>query len=96
VTFGFSDAEIIEGGEDAERRARDELRRDQRVRIAMNSGKPEIARSRLRSARFGSVEDVETGTLYGISAGEHDGAHDTFDAFAIAKDGSPIFLERLP
>jgi hypothetical protein len=92
---GFSDQDLIEGGEPAQARARDEFRRDQRLRVAMNSGKPEIARARLAPARFGSVEDVETGTLYRISAAEHDGANDTFDAFAVAKSGDPIFLERV-
>ena len=59
---GFSDESLIEGGEDAQRRARDDLRRDQRVRVVMNSDWPQLARDELRPAHLrGLLEHVQTG-----------------------------------
>ena len=92
---GFSDQALIEGGADAERRARDELRREQRLRIAMTSGKPELPRSDLAPAHLGLLEHTPTGEYYAVSLGEQYGEKlDTFAAFYIDRNGDPVFLER--
>ena len=92
---GFSDAELVEGGPDAERRARDELRREQRVRIAMQSGKPELARSDLVPAHLGLLEHKPTGDFYSPSLAEQTGEqYDSFEAFLIERSGDVTFLER--
>jgi hypothetical protein len=70
---GFSDQEIVEGGEDAQRRARDELRREQRLRVAMQSGWPELARADLIPAHLGLLEHTPTGDFYAVSRGEQYG-----------------------
>jgi hypothetical protein len=92
---GFSDQEIVEGGEDAQRRARDELRREQRLRVAMQSGWPELARADLIPAHLGLLEHTPTGDFYAVSRGEQYGEKfDTAAAFYIDPTGAAVFLER--
>jgi hypothetical protein len=92
---GFSDEQTIEGGVDAERRARDELRREQRVRVAMTSGHPELARADLAPAHLGLLEHKPSGEFYVVSRGEQYGEKfDTFAAFIVERDGDVTFLER--
>ena len=95
---GFSDEELIEGGEPAEREARDKLRRDQRVRIAMMSGKPELPRSELVPARLPSrsvLEHTPSGEFFAPTSAEQNGTeHDSFDAFLIERSGDVTFLQR--
>ena len=92
---GFSDADLVEGGPDAERRARDDLRREQRVRIAMQSGKPELARSDLVPAHLGLLEHEPTGDFYSPSSAEQTGEqYDSFEAFIVERSGDVTFLER--
>jgi hypothetical protein len=92
---GFTDQELIEGGEPAQARARDELRREQRLRVAMSSGWPELPRSDLAPAHFGLLEHKPTGEFYSVSAGEQSGGtFDTAAAFYIDQAGDPVFLER--
>ncbi len=91
---GFSDADIIEGGQDAERRARDDLRREQRLRVATQSGKSELPREELIAAHLGLLEHTPTGDFYVVSRGEQYGEKfDSFAAFFIAADGDVVFLE---
>jgi hypothetical protein len=46
-------------------------------------------------AAFGALKDTGTGQVYkDVSNAEHDSA-DTFQAFAVGKDGWPIFLEEI-
>lgn len=90
----FSDQELVEGGEDAERRARDEERRERLIRIAMSSGKPCLAAEELQPAHLSLLEHRETGEFFVVSRGEQDGEWAEFAAYFIARDGSPVFLER--
>lgn len=92
---GFSDQELVEGGEDAQRRAQDDLNREQRLRVAMNSGWPELPRSDLAPAHLSLLEHTPTGEYFLISRGEQTGEkYDTAAAFYIDPNGDPVFLER--
>ena len=99
---GFSDAGEIEGeGTPEERKAGqgrrqgEKLQRDQRERIAMQSGKPCLSASDLGPAHLGLLEHAPTGDYYRVSRGEQYGEQrDTFAAFIINRDGSVTFLER--
>ena len=92
---GFSDQAIIEGGVDAERRAQAELTREQRVRVAMTSGRPELPRSELAAAHLSLLEHTPTGEFYAVCRGEQYGeTHDRFDAFFVDRNGDPVFLEQ--
>jgi len=91
---GFSDEALVEGGENVQRRAQADLNREVRLRVAMQSGKPELLRSDLKPAHLGLLEHVETGEVFAVSQGEQDGEFHTFDAYFIGRDGSPVFLQR--
>lgn len=92
---GFSDQELVEGGEAAQRRAQAELRREQRLHVAMTSGWPELRRSDLEPAHLGLLEHEPTGDFYAVTRGEQFGEnYDTAAAFYIDPAGDAVFLER--
>ena len=59
---GFSDQELVEGGEPAQRQAQADLNSEQRLRIAMTSGRPELPRSELAPAHLSLLEYMPTAT----------------------------------
>jgi hypothetical protein len=92
---GFSDQELVEGVEPAQSKAQEDLRREQRLRVAMQSGRPELPRSDLIPAHLSLLEHVPTGEFYGISRGEQYGASfDGFDAFFVDGNGDAVFLQH--
>jgi len=84
------------GGDDlteTRARAREQHRRDQRLRIAMRSQVPELRRADLEPGRFGMVEHRD-GTRYRIKRGEVD-EHHCGAAYYLDQTGDVVFLEEL-
>jgi hypothetical protein len=82
-------------GAEASQAARQEHRRQDRLRVAMGGGWPEFPRSALTPRAFGIIEHVD-GTLYKQVHGEIT-AHPTSPvvAFFIDPTGQAIFLEAV-
>jgi hypothetical protein len=88
---GFSDEALIEGRVVGDR---DQERLEQRLRTAMRSGLPELARTNLKFGRH-AVEDETSGDLYRIVRGEVDDPRYTSAvAFFINANGDAAYLER--
>lgn len=91
--LGFSDADLVTGDDESRRRAREELRRQQRLRFAENSPWPRLNFADLNFERF-YVEHAPTGERYRICRGEAmDTAYSPAVAWFIGTDGGPVFLE---
>src|SRR5687768_3657328 len=84
-----------ENDEQNERAARAAHRRQQRLRIAMQSKWAEVPRSRLKFGPGGQVENETTGEFYAVYRGEIDAQFSPVIAYYI-EDGEPIFLEPPP
>lgn len=92
---GFSDESLIEGGEPAQQRARDEYRHERRLRVAMNSEWPQLAGEDLQPAHAGLLEHRSSGDYYIVSRGEHDDPQfSTAVAYYFDVAGHVVFLER--
>lgn len=87
----FHDQDEIEGTSVAV--DRDKERREQRLRTAMASQWPEIARSRLEHGRH-LITDTATGELFSVVRGEIDGRYSPVAAYFVDEHGQAIFLER--
>ena len=79
--------------EQNQRAARAAHRRQQRLRIAMQSGWAEVPRNRLKFGARGQVENEATGEFYAVYRGEVDPQACPVIAYYIDEDGSPVFLE---
>jgi hypothetical protein len=75
-------------------RAREQLRREHRLRIAMRSQIPELRRADIEPGRFGTVEHRD-GTRYRVKRGEVDERH-CGTAYYLDAAGDVVFLEELP
>lgn len=81
-------------GDDAARRvAREQLRRDARMRIAMKAPWPELKRSDLEFGRY-TIRHVPTETLYKQMLGEVGEQHCPAVAYYVDAAGDVVFLER--
>ena len=88
----FADADLVAGTEEPRRRAREDLRRQQRLHFAESSTWPRVD---LADLRFGHhlVENKRTGETYRRYQGEMlDAMHTPIVAWSITPNG-PIFLE---
>ena len=93
TTLGIADRELYEGDDDTRRRAREELRRQQRLHFAESSTWKRLNLADLRFERF-YVEHAPSGERYRIVRGEVMDAHFTpAVAWFVGTDGGPVFLE---
>ena len=88
--MSLSDANKIEGD------GRASENQQQRLRIAMRAGWPEIPRNRLKFGPRGLIEDTATGDFFGVYKGEVDPQLCPVAAYYIAPAGDPVFLEPPP
>ena len=93
-TFGvFDNEELVAGDEESRRRARAELRLQQRQRFAEHSTWKRLDLANLRVGRF--VEDTRTGERYRVYRGELlDAVNLPVIAWYTAPEG-PVFLEAV-
>ena len=92
-TFGvFENEELVAGDEESRRRARAELRVQQRERLAEHSTWKRLDLANLRIGRF--VEDTRTGERYRVYRGELDAQTLPVVAWYISPTG-PVFLEAV-
>jgi len=90
---GFTDQELVEGGEPAQRKAREELRKQQLVRLATSSNLDEIPKADICPGRFGLLE--ADGVLFRVVAVHPDVGIGAATAFF--RDGDSVtFLEPGP
>ena len=89
-SFRFHDADEIEGT--AASVDREQVRRDQRLRLAMKSDWPEIPRDRLEFGRY-LVTDTGTNELYSLYHGEVEAQFTPVAAYFVNDEGDPVFLE---
>jgi hypothetical protein len=84
----------VEPTEDASRReARAAHRREQRLRVAMRSGWPELNRSDLIFTRY-TITHTPSGTVYRAMLGEvATGGPSPVAAYYVDAVGDPVFLE---
>lgn len=83
---GFTDRELIEGGEPARLEAAKMLRRDQRLKIARDSGALELEYEDLRR-HFAGYEHVPTGAFFSLNRGEvFGGQFDNIAAYVVLQD----------
>ena len=99
--FGISgdahDAELVVGDEASRAAAREEHRREERVRLAHKGPWQELRRSDLKIRRYGFVVDSTTGLVYRVKSGEVFGSkEDGVDAVFFDQDGEPVFLQQPP
>jgi len=87
-------SERLDDYQERQQRAAEELRREQRLRIAQKAGMAEIPRGELR--RFGPyLERAATGELFHVSRGEvFDQGHDVASAYYHDAGGGLVFLQR--
>ncbi len=91
VLGGFSDEEFVTGDEESRRRAREDMRRQQRLHFAESSNWKRIDLADLRFGRI--VEDTRTGERYRVYRGEvFDAVNLPVIAWYISPEG-PVFLE---
>ena len=93
TVLGIANRELFEGDDETRRRAREDLRRQQRLRLAESSNWKRIDLADLEFKRF-LVTNARTGETLRIYRGEVlDAMHSPIVAWAIGRDG-PIFFER--
>ena len=81
-----------QGDVESRRRAREELRRQQRRHLAEHSNWPRLNLDELRFERRWVVHEP-TGKRYRLMRGEVDGLHTPVTAWAIGRGGETVFLE---
>ncbi len=96
VLGGFSDEGLVEGGETARIRERDEQRRQKRLAAA--SALRRLPVEDLRFGRFGVVEHVPSGDLFFVMRGAEvvDVQFTAAVAVTAGESGDPIFLQPAP
>ena len=72
---------------------RDELLRQQHLRIAYGSNWDEIPRAYIEHGRHDLVVDTRDGRRFGLVRGLIDAQFTPATAYYIEQDGSPVFLE---
>jgi hypothetical protein len=72
---------------------RDELLRQQQLRIAHTSGWEEIPRAHIEHGRYGMVTDTRNGRIFGLVRGLVDAQYTPATAYYIRETGDPVFLE---
>jgi hypothetical protein len=72
---------------------RDDLLRQQRLRIAHTSGWEEIPRAHIEHGRYNAVTDTRDGRTFGLVRGLIDAQFTPATAYYIAETGDPVFLE---
>ena len=75
---------------------RDELLRQQHLRIAHTSGWEEIPRAHLEHGRHGRVTDTRDGRTFYLVRGLVDAQYTSATAYYISETGAPVFLQPRP
>ena len=87
---------FVTGTPQDQERARAQFRKEQRLRIAHDSGRPELRRADLRFDHHYVVHEP-TGALYMQMRGEvASGYYDNVDAYFVNQAGEAVFLQRPP
>lgn len=90
--IGFAGSDLVTGDEESRRRAREDLRHQQRLYVAETSSWPRLDLADLRFERH-YVEHVPSGERYRIVRGEvTDALYTPATAWCI-REGDPVFLE---
>jgi hypothetical protein len=72
---------------------RDEILRQQHLRIAHTSGWEEIPRAHIEHGRYGLVTDTRDGRTFSLVRGLVDAQYTPAVAYYIDATGAPVFLE---
>lgn len=89
----LNDPRLVTGSPEAQKEAREELRRHTFARKVMGSGRVEIPRAELDFQRFGIIEHVASphGDYYRATGGDPDYLPNA-TAYYFAADGQPVLL----